>query len=213
MEARPVTLTVVSYHTPDERYTTYAERLRQSCGKLGMPFLIVEMPPYYDTWVEMVSLKPQFMRRAMAQLNGPILWVDADGVLVQRPEVLMKTDVDFAIYAKDRGKRAWRPIGRELETLPDEWPFDDTRWFMTGTIFVNNTGPGQTFLRDWETLATAEPKAYQMLLCQKAWCMCKPRTAWMPETYCDVYGRSKHPVIMHELASTRRPKGEQVVRA
>ncbi len=212
MEARPVSLTVVSFHTPDERYSTYAERLRQSCGKLGMPFLIVEMAQYYDTWVEMVSLKPQFMRHAMTKTNGPILWVDADGVLVQRPEALMPPwDIDFGIHAKDRRHRSWRPIGRELETLPDEWPFEDTRWFMTGTIFVNNTGPGQTFLRDWERLATAEPKAYQMLLCQRAWCMCKPRTVWLPETYCDVYGRSKNPVIMHELASVRGRK-DKVVR-
>gem|GEM_PF-3036275 len=210
-----MTLTVVSYHTPDERYSKYAERLRQSCGKLGMPFLIVEMAQHYDTWVEMVSLKPQFMRKAMTKLDGPILWVDADGVLVQRPELLIKNtaEVDFAIYAKDRQKRSWRPIGRELQVLPDEWPFHDTRWFLTGTLYVNNTNPGRTFLRDWERLSVAEPKAYHQLLCQQAWCMCKPRTVWLPQTYCDIYGRSKHPVIMHELASVRRPKGEQVVRA
>ncbi len=212
MEARPVTLTVVSFHTPDARYTKYAERLRQSCGKLGMPFLIVEMPKRFDTWVEMVSLKAQFMRHAMAEIDGPILWVDADGVLVQRPELLIGTDVDFAIYAKDRRKRAWRPIGRELEALPDEWPFHDHRWFLTGTVFVNNTNPGRTFLRDWERLATDEPRSYQQLVCQRAWCLCRPETMWLPESYCDIYGRSNKSVIMHDLASCRGRRDPKVVR-
>ena len=207
-----MTLTVVSFHTRDEKYTQYAERLRQSCGKNGMPFLILPMNGL-GTWVETVSLKAKFMRHAMDQVKGPILWIDADGVVVERPTMLVEdTDVDFAIHAKDRKRRSWRPIGREMEELPDEWPKDDTRWFMTGTIYVNNTNPGRTFLRDWERMATAEPRAYQMLLCQRAWCMCRPRTLWLPQTYCDIYGRSKNPVVMHELASVKGGRREVAVR-
>lgn len=209
-----MTLTVVSFHTRDERYTRYAERLRQSCGANGMPFLILPLSGL-GSWVETVSLKAKFMRNCLDQVKGPILWIDADGVVVKLPSLLVDPgakEIDFAIHAKDRKRREWRPIGREMQVLPDEWPKDDTRWFMTGTIYVNNTNPGRTFLRDWERLATAEPRAYQMLLCQRAWCMCKPRSYWLPETYCDIYGRSKHPVIMHDLASCTGSRKEAVVR-
>lgn len=205
---------VVSFHTPDERYTKYAERLAESCKRHNVPFVITPMRNHFPTWVEMVSLKPHVMLKTMEMTGQPVCWVDCDAVINKPLQLLNETQASFAIYAKDRKKRAWKPVGRPQPCeLPETWPKDDTRWFMTGTVFVNNTPGGIAFLSEWAARAAENRRGYQMLICQQAWCDTLPSTLWLPETYCSVYGRAKPPVISHDLASCRRGRKEAVVRS
>ena len=209
-----MTLKVVSFHTLDERYTKFAERLSASCKAVNQPYVIMPMKQHFPTWVEMVSLKPLFMLRAMRILAMPLVWIDCDAVLKAPLDLLQGIDVDFAIYAKKRKGRRWHPIGRvgALE-LPKTWPENDFRWFLTGTVFVNNTAGGMDFLREWVRRADEDRRGYQQLICQEAFCAVQPNTLWLPESYCSINGRARPTVIYHDLASCRRPKGEQVVRS
>lgn len=210
MEARPVR--VVSFHTPDERYTKYAERLAASCRQQKITPVITPMRQHFDTWVEIVSLKPHVMLKTMEMLDTPVCWVDCDAFINAPLKLLDETQADFAIYAKDRHKRVWTPVGRKKPCeLPRAWP--DTRWFMTGTVFVNNTPAGIRFLTEWTARATQDRRGYQQLICQEAWCATTPETLWLPETYCSVHGRARPAVISHDLASCSRPKDDRAVRA
>lgn len=198
--------TVVSFFTPNAPYPDFAARLKKSCERLGLDHLISGIPAE-ATWVETVAQKPAHLLRWARLVEGPILWVDADGELLREPELLCGCEKDFAIYA-DSKPRKWKPIGRSQLELPKEWP-DPPRWFLTGTIWVNDTVHGLAFLDEWAQAAAREPKAYQQLLCQKVWCRVKPDTLWLPQSYCRIRGhgwrgRERGPVVIeHDLASTR----------
>jgi len=192
---------VVSFHTPDPIYSDYARRLAESCRAHNLPYTIVSLDCQGLDWVEITLLKPSFLLHCMRIHACPLLWIDADGYVAAPPAALSHAP-DFGIYAHERRKRSWTPIGRGVETLPETWP--DTRWFLSGTVFVRNTKPAIDLLLAWKRLAREQPRGYEQLLCQYAWCEVRPNTLWLPETYCSIYGRAKPPVICHDLASRRR---------
>lgn len=193
-------LTVVSFHTGQEPYVSKSRRLAESCEKLDVPCWIGELPDR-GTWIENVSMKAQFLLNTMYYLRHPLLWIDADGYLVRKPDILHQCLEDFGVYAKDRHKRTWKPIGREPQTLPEAWP--DTRWFLTGTMFFNNTELSHRLLSRWAEAARSRPRDYQQLLLQEIVANMDPRPSilWLPETYCSIRGRAKPPVVFHDLAS------------
>lgn len=193
-------LIVVSFHTGTEPYVTKARRLAESCDKLGVPCWICELPDR-DTWVENVSMKAQFMLNTMYRLRRPLLWIDADGYLERRPDLLVDCKEDFGIYAKDRNRREWKPIGRTPQRLPEAWP--DTRWFLTGTMFFNDTALSLLLLSRWAAAAAVRRRDYQQLLLQEILSDMDPRPSicWLPETYCSIKGRARPTVVFHDLAS------------
>lgn len=192
---------VVSFHTGTEPYVARSERLEESCRKLDIPCAISYLPTK-GTWIENVAMKGPFLHKMMEHAQSPLLWIDADGYLVERPHLLMGSEADFAIHAIDRGQRSWKPIGRDVQHLPESWP--DTRWFLTGTMFFNNTELGRLLLEEWSLESLKRPRDYQQLLLQEVWSAMDPRpdTTWLPATYCSIKGRSKPPVIYHDFAST-----------
>ena len=205
---------VVSFHTPDKRYSHYAAKLKASCREHEVPFVVTQLAGM-DTWVETVSMKPAVMLSVMKILARPIVWIDVDATVKAPLDLLNDCEYDVAIHTKNRRRRKWKAVGRhDILTLPAKWPKDDTRWFLTGTVFVNATAGGMGFLRDWKARAEANRRGYQQLICQEAWCATKPKTLWLPDSYCAIFGRSSEPaVIQHELASCRRPKNDPAVRS
>lgn len=203
---------VVSFYTPDGPYPEYAMRLEASCKALGIDHLITEMNGH-GSWVKNVAQKGPYMLRLMETLNHPILWVDVDAEIISEPKVVYDVDEDFAIYA-DLKPRKWKPTGRTraLE-LPKLWP-DPPKWFLTGTVFFNNTQASRVLLETWAELCQSFPTSYQQLLLQECWCQVKIKTIWLPQSYCKIRHmawRAKEDdrpaVIVHDLASVRGVNG------
>jgi hypothetical protein len=85
-------LTVVSFYTPDWKYSEYANKLRVNCELFKLPHYIVERPSTGD-YVKNCNIKPSFILHALTKLKSPVLWIDADGELLRTPELLLNDEL------------------------------------------------------------------------------------------------------------------------
>ena len=197
--------TVVSFYSGDPIYAKYAERLEASCRQWGLPHVIAPLVTHLNDWVEITNLKGRFLLHTMRKLARPLLWIDADGELLAEPKLLYDCDADFGVFAKDRGKRKWKPIGRPPMELPELWPDElGGKWFLSGTVFLNNTRGAMELLDCWASLAAADMRGYEQYQLQEAWCETRPNTIWLPETYCQIRRAKPDTVIRHDLASCQQ---------
>lgn len=119
--------TVISFYTPSWEYSKYAIKLKKNCRRLGLLHHIVEKP---DTgnWLENTRIKPRFIYEALQELKRPVLWIDVDGSILRKPDLLKEYPYDFAARPKPKGhSRIWH----------------------VGTMFFNYTEPCLNFLRIW----------------------------------------------------------------
>jgi len=199
---KPVVVTMVT----DPAYAARASKLLDTCQVHGLECEVIRRPDR-GTWIENVAQKPSVIRSTLQRLpeGTPVLWIDADATVERAPALLYDCSDDLAIRKIDRRRRTWQPIGRtDKLTLPDAW--EGTEWFLTGTVYVANNHAGRSFIDRWCELAKLNPRGYQQLICQRAWCDVRPRTLWLPTEYCAI-GRmdnTPEPVISHELASCVR---------
>ena len=199
-------LLVVSFHTPEPMYDRYAQRLVKSCSAVGLDSLVVEIPGR-GSWVENCAMKGPFVLRCMQEHARPLLWIDADGMVLSYPELLDEAISDFAVYARPgHGRDTVSCVGRKPVTLPPEWPPDlSARFFNSGTIFFSNRKPAVDLLRRWAERCCEKPRDWDQWHLQRAWAELQPETLWLPLSYCAIRGRCRGgPVVTHDLASTKQ---------
>lgn len=198
---------VVSFHTGQEPYPSFARRLAASCERHGLEYRIDELPDR-GAWVENVAARGPFLWERMRELDRPLLWIDADGEVEAEPTLLYGTEADFAVHTVERGWE-FRPVGRGPMTLPAAWPRRlGPQWFLGGTLFFHRTPAAKELLELWAAECTARPRDYQQWLLQDVWCRV-PRleTLWLPQGYCKIRGHrwregeQPRTVIGHDLAS------------
>jgi hypothetical protein len=202
--------TVVSFFAGPPVYAEYAKSLRASCRQYAMPYVIIPLRTTLETWVEITNVKGRFLWHMMRRLARPLLWVDVDAEFCAEPKLLFNCEADFGVFAKKR-QWEWKPIGRTRMKLPEDWPADlGPKWFLSGTVYINNTKGGMELLEAWAVAARKDMRAYEQYQLQEAWCQTRPNTIWLPESYCQIRRRKPDTVICHDLASCKM-KG--VVRA
>jgi len=92
---------VVSFYCGDAYYFRAAEQLRQDCLRLGLDHHVVEAPlPASVPWVTACRYKVRFIAECLRTHARPILWVDADCSLLERPAVLESCQADFAFFLR-----------------------------------------------------------------------------------------------------------------
>lgn len=201
---------IISFYAGAECYGKYADRLRHSCKVLGLETLIMKLDTRLTDWVEITNLKGRFIRKVMREMTRPLLWVDVDAEVLKEPVALYDVEADFGVYAKPR-KWKFKPIGRQMLDLPDGWPQQlGPLWFLSGTLYFNNTSGAMELLDCWNIAAKANMRAYEQYQLQECWCETRPNTFWLPECYCQVRRGKPDTVIRHDFASVKQ-KG--VVRA
>ena len=103
-------------------YTQKATRLASSLQKLRLPFSLYEVPSAHRSISQygnddLTYCKPSFIEWSLNRFQQPVLYVDADCVFCEKPEliwVLAGEYVDFAIYnwfsdlRTTPGYRTWR---------------------------------------------------------------------------------------------------------
>jgi len=194
-------VTVANFYTPNGPYPKYAQGLRDSCKRLKVPCMSIKVRDQ-GTWVKNCSTKGLFMEQIMRVMARPLLWIDADATLDQRPDMLRDCGADFGVYAFS-GPRRRTACGRVVN-LPDEWP-DPPKWFNSGTIYFNNTTGGLDMLARWAELCRVDDGQWDQWTLQQAWCDVHPITLWLPQSYCAIKGRCEgKPVITHRLASVEQ---------
>lgn len=111
--------TIVSFAAGDEYYHRQARQLQAACDRLGLPHSIefFDDLPGLD-WTQLCRFKIRFYQRKLEELQGPILWMDADTDLRGVPDVLAGSRADFAAFPQSAHlnrfdaytiARMWRP--------------------------------------------------------------------------------------------------------
>jgi len=86
----------ISYFTSEGRYPVLAERLMCSLDRLGLRYDIEQRAPF-ASWADGCRFKSSFIFAKLLQRRGPVVWLDIDTELMQRP-ILFEDTHDFAIY-------------------------------------------------------------------------------------------------------------------
>ncbi|HET7085172.1 MAG TPA: hypothetical protein VFI23_10410 [Rhizomicrobium sp.] len=87
-------------------YSDKAERLAASCDRLGLPYMIYEVPTVHQSVSargsdDLSYTKPNIIRRLLAECNKPVLYLDVDCEIMSEPTLIddfARTGCDFAIY-------------------------------------------------------------------------------------------------------------------
>jgi len=191
---------VVSFFTPQKIYRDFVAELILACDNVGLEHFVLEAEDR-GSWVANCAYKGPFCLEMMRMLERPILWIDADGKPKRMPDLLVDTDVDFAVYAFEGPRRRRLPGGSgKYAELPKDWP-DPGRWMNSGTVYFGHTPKSLELLERWAELCLERPSSWDQHLLQEAWCGVRPKTLWLPVQYCAIGGRGGNTVISHDLAS------------
>lgn len=87
---------LVSFYTKDTIYEKEIEDLSASCKALGIDHYI-EAREDLGCWEKNCNQKPLFIYECLERFNEPLLWVDADGIALQKPDLDLK-GADLGLY-------------------------------------------------------------------------------------------------------------------
>ena len=121
---------IISFYTKDTPYEKEVQNLIESCRKFGLETSI-EGVENFGSWELNCAYKPYFILQKIRELQAPLLWVDADGVFVQKPVWQEAFSADLAV--------------RMHADLPQEHPSR----VITSTVFVQPNEATDQLLQSW----------------------------------------------------------------
>lgn len=99
--------TVITFFTNNWRYRQYALRMRDTASKFKLNYYVAELKNL-NNYLHNTKLKPGFILQALKETKTDVLWIDADGILSKKPELLKGIDCDFAAKRMAKGRaRNW----------------------------------------------------------------------------------------------------------
>ncbi|MEM7175286.1 MAG: putative nucleotide-diphospho-sugar transferase [Chlamydiota bacterium] len=122
--------TIISYYTQGTGYEREVKNLIASCQKLNIPCQIDSITSL-GSWEENCCYKPRYILKKLDELSTPVLWVDADAVIVKRPTLFESMTADIAL--------------RVVDNLPRNSPSK----MISGTVYFNQTAAAKTILHEW----------------------------------------------------------------
>jgi len=188
---------IISFYTLMTPYENEVQNLIASCEKFGLETSI-EGVESFGAWELNCAYKPFFILQKLEELQRPVLWVDADGVFVQRPSWQKAFEADLAV--------------RLDPSLSDDHPSK----VISSTIFVRPTQKILALMRQWikhchEQLL--DPKRteefWDQIALRDAIAKSEVDVASMPLSYAKIFdhpgdcAQVENPVIEHYQASRR----------
>ena len=128
---------LISFYTKNTIYEKEIEDLSASCKSLQIDHYI-EAREDLGCWEKNCSQKPLFIYECLQKFNEPLLWVDSDGIALQKPQLDLG-ECDLGLYFNNKR----------------------TKHARNATIFVSPTQAAKDFMWLWhETLQNlnAPPK-------------------------------------------------------
>lgn len=121
---------VVSFYTENTLYQMEVQNLIASCIHWGLEHCI-EGIPSFGSWEFNCGYKPFFLLKKLLALKRPLLWVDADGMFVKKPEKIDAFSADLSVR------------------INDDCPEGHLSKVISSTVYVNHTEGGYQLLRFW----------------------------------------------------------------
>ncbi|MBS0616168.1 MAG: hypothetical protein JSR58_06420 [Verrucomicrobia bacterium] len=121
---------VVSFYTRGTLYQLEVQNLIDSCKKFNIEYDI-EGIDSFGTWELNCAYKPYFLFSKLQKYRRPLLWVDADAIFVQKPQILDVFQGDLSAY------------------MAPELTDDHRSKVRSGTVYVNATDKGAGLVRAW----------------------------------------------------------------
>lgn len=180
-------LTVFGFHTDDKLYKKHAEILKSSAQQFNINISFTEISK--DNWQKIIALKPSFIAQMRRKLKGPILYIDADAIILQDIRPFFNTvKEDFAVHY-----------------------INDNR-LLSGTIFINDTPNAHLLVDEWEKRMLSNPNEWDQIILQQLldeWVLngkvslnkLPPEYTFIFDTSLNTYGPSIEPIIEHLQAS------------
>ena len=103
---------IISFYYGDDYYQKAARQLKKDCESLGLDYEIVEAPLAKGTnWIQACRYKIVFIQQCLTKFKRPVLWVDVDGRMLAKPEVLRESSADFGFFLHNfRYLREYDPV-------------------------------------------------------------------------------------------------------
>ena len=123
---------VISFYTLNTPYEQEIVHLQHSCADFNIP-IEIEGLESRGSWEKNVALKPKCILNKLKTSKTPILWVDADGAFLQKPDFSQFEGVDFSI--------------RFMQVFQD----NPKHAINAATIFINQTSEAHQLVEKWVT--------------------------------------------------------------
>lgn len=114
---------LISFYTKNTIYEKEVEDLLSSCRALEIDHYVEERDDL-GSWERNCAQKPIFILECINKFNEPVLWVDSDAILLQKPSLQLH-QYDLALY------------------------FNNPTHARSATIFFNATREARKFLTLW----------------------------------------------------------------
>jgi len=118
-------MTVISFYTKNTIYEKEVEDLAASCRALEIDHYI-EAREDLGNWEQNCCQKPLFILECLEKFNKPLLWVDADGVVLQKPSLSFE-EFDLGLYYNNVR----------------------TKHVRAATVYISPTQAAKNFLKLW----------------------------------------------------------------
>ena len=175
--------TIVCFYTPNTGYEKEVEGLIASCKKFDLPYSIDPIPNF-GTWEKNCCFKIKYILKKLIDLKRPILWLDADALIVQKPTLFETLDADIALR------------------IVNELPNDHQSKMISGTVFVNNTPEALQVLQEWdletETLFKQDPHLWDQVSLRNVLLRSTAKVCPLDSRYYQVYNKIEDEKTLQE---------------
>lgn len=180
-------LTIFCFHTNDPLYKKHAQILKLSAEKFNLKIIFSEFSQ--DDWQKIIAFKPQFIAEMRKKLQGKILFLDADAIILDDIQNFFSSiEEDIAAnYSSDN-------------------------LLMSGTLFINDTPNAHSLIEEWANKQKEKPTCWDQVVLQELideystagrikLNKIPPCYTFVFDTYKNIYGGSVKPIIEHLQAS------------
>ena len=190
--------TVISFYTTKSPYEKEVKNLSKSLDDFNINHIIQAIEPR-GTWEENAKYKPIFIKEMLQSTETPILWLDADAVVLKYPHIFDTITTDVALYYRTTGPCAVRFKGYEL---------------ITATMYFNNTSRAEALVDMWlkEQDTTTESSLIEQRSLQHiipTWqAQHKGTITYLPQSYCRIFDAPEDNTVIQQNQASRRFRRE-----
>lgn len=168
--------TIVSFYTKNTGYEKEIEGLIDSCKKFNLKTSI-DAIANLGSWEKNCSFKPKYILKKLTTLKCPILWLDADAIVFQKPSIFETLKADIALFV--------------AQDLPD----NHHSKISSGTLFINYTPSALHILKEWveetDRLFQADPFLWDQVSLRNVLLRSKGEIHPLDERYYQVFDKIK----------------------